>query len=146
MSHPCHRLLGRVRVIGAHVSKVAGVDGLRQVERPRAAHLADQNAVRPASQGRPQKIALATARNMGLPDQAVPARRASDRTKFGLSIAMSSVSSITTTVSGGSLGGKTARSCIPASVGRSVSSPSSRQSIRRLELQTGPEMTTSVEM
>ena len=44
------RLLRGVRVDGAQAAEMAGVERLQQIERFGAAHLADQDAIRPVTQ------------------------------------------------------------------------------------------------
>src|SRR5262245_43654001 len=50
------RLLGRIRVNGAQAAEMPGVECLQKVEGFRPANLADEDAIRPVPQGRPEQV------------------------------------------------------------------------------------------
>src|SRR5437870_4935378 len=56
MGQARQRLLGRVRVDRTQAAQMTGIEGLKQIERFRPPNLADDDAIGPMSQRRPQEI------------------------------------------------------------------------------------------
>ena len=56
MRQPHQRLVGGVRVNRAEAAEVARVQGLQQIECLGAAHLADEDAIGPMPERRPQQV------------------------------------------------------------------------------------------
>ena len=73
MRQPRQCLLGGVRVNRAQAAEMAGVQRLQQVERFRAAHLADQDPIRPVPQRGPEQVGDRDRRAAAPPGRAAPA-------------------------------------------------------------------------